>query len=1278
MASHSSSSSSIDRDFRLDSDSSSLSVISNRSHYAQVFTAPCREAEGNGLCLLCPHIMHERSQIHPTTTDISESRIREQISCQSSWVVYRILCFCGMEYVGQTYRKLNRRFSGHRQGISGDGESANHFVHTHIAQCCAKNSDPEKSWTVQVLHLSHIPIIPAGLDAKEKIKHPNWIAAQKCLDRAEVTWQAARKCVYPHGLVDRFCGKDWVRQYDRFRDSLSDPKQSKFPIQEAPIAFFAMENFWTTAPTDNSIDWPNFISCDDELRGFPALNRLIFAPISRVRQRKRGCRKKEGSNPKDWTTLLTGGLSWKELADVVKTIPTPGLKVVCLKMYSDLMNFTDDTLLADFIYEHCKVELLCRLHERAKRATTTLEHLPPIPNQDEDPRLKISREKLAVKASFKPSNLCLGEKITKQKVSRDIWLVISWRAEVFKKINFPAALRLAQFPKPEGKTIRLSFQYRPTVHNLIINHKTLVRDIIFSDDFWKDCNALDICGCRFHDEILQSELQDSDLRDDHVFTPRLEVIKNLGLRKLLGKGPKFRFEDPSMVTIQQVIDGVKEDLSFFCDQNDNFEDTVEGKQGTISASDIFLQCVRNELEKLPHNQYGLFENYGSPNSREANENSMVAMASLQRAFALSLIDKAAQNYSFICRRLYLTRLFKEFGLSQEEGSLVFSTVYCKTRELCLLAFQHTNVWPRRHKLGIPYWLAKYHKGFIGIHARFITAAINSCLEDVDLVLMRILEKLLESRRMQDLYSPVTRRNFFWIIKNSADVLKVLKKRPQIKVDHVISKDFTGLFPNLPIGQMKCNLRDLVHSEFQKMDRIKIRVPAGRKKAFWVYEKRRHGKPPPTKQVDTAIPVQDIIDPMPQPTDVIPPESFAPDPGPTLVQNILDSWSSDDGLGPTPLNNFSIFSNKRVTAPPKAPAPMAPNARPQRKGPPKPPKQEYVWNLDAPVVREDELELRPGCNLFCPADIPPAVENPIEPPSAVEDPIEPPPVGVNRVAAFVIHDEDDDLLADSQVAPVVPPEDPVAPMDPAMDPPEDPVAPVGPALDPELPDSADSPDTDEPPKPKTDFTADEVISMIEFFLDSSFFIVGNAVLHCTLGIFMGPHSSPSFANSTLHVDEQRFLEALPKPQRRCMKLIWRFIDDLLIINNKDFPPKKFYHPSLSLEDAGKSFLELDLVHNQTLQKLDWDLYDKTRKFGFVVRKYPHPSSCIRQQTIKNVIWGEVQRLRRVCNSRTKFDNNLRIMRNTYKLRDLQPRRFDIHVNTFLDKLRARGEKLIFTH
>ena len=125
------------------------------------------------------------------------------------------------------------------------------------------------------------------------------------------------------------------------------------------------------------------------------------------------------------------------------------------------------------------------------------------------------------------------------------------------------------------------------------------------------------------------------------------------------------------------------------------------------------------------------------------------------------------------------------------------------------------------------------------------------------------------------------------------------------------------------------------------------------------------------------------------------------------------------------------------------------------------------------------------------------------------------------------------------------------------------------------------------KGKTCYSEEQVISMLEFFIDNKFVSFEGTLLQQVFGIPMGTNCAPLLADLFLYSYESEFLQKLVKDKKiheaRAFNFTYRYIDDVLSINNfrfAEFLPL-IYPPELEVKEttdtaSSASFLDLYLT------------------------------------------------------------------------------------------------------
>ena len=108
-----------------------------------------------------------------------------------------------------------------------------------------------------------------------------------------------------------------------------------------------------------------------------------------------------------------------------------------------------------------------------------------------------------------------------------------------------------------------------------------------------------------------------------------------------------------------------------------------------------------------------------------------------------------------------------------------------------------------------------------------------------------------------------------------------------------------------------------------------------------------------------------------------------------------------------------------------------------------------------------------------------------------------------------------------------------------------------------------------------YTADNICKMIEFLIDNIFVQFGGRLFCQAIGIPMGTNCVPLLADLFLYSYENEFLDNMIRSGHRRLarsfNLCYRYIDDLIVFNNKKFLDyfKEIYPSQLTVEKANKS-------------------------------------------------------------------------------------------------------------
>ena len=105
--------------------------------------------------------------------------------------------------------------------------------------------------------------------------------------------------------------------------------------------------------------------------------------------------------------------------------------------------------------------------------------------------------------------------------------------------------------------------------------------------------------------------------------------------------------------------------------------------------------------------------------------------------------------------------------------------------------------------------------------------------------------------------------------------------------------------------------------------------------------------------------------------------------------------------------------------------------------------------------------------------------------------------------------------------------------------------------------------------------EDIIKMLEFLVDNIFVVFAGKVFQQTVGISMGTNCAPLLADVFLYSYEADFIQSLLSAGKKHLaprfNLIYRYIDDVLSINNQEFEHylDQMYPAELEIKDTTES-------------------------------------------------------------------------------------------------------------
>jgi len=326
------------------------------------------------------------------------------------------------------------------------------------------------------------------------------------------------------------------------------------------------------------------------------------------------------------------------------------------------------------------------------------------------------------------------------------------------------------------------FSYTAPIIGRLCNYKKVITDHRYGDLAHMTCECIRI---------------DSKFRnlDGHVITGDYGFIQNKELAKVFSRGPKYRlrraFDINECVValrsgLNNYVDKVKERLSKPTSQFRFWIDQI-CKQWEIDA--------RKTLAR---------RNHPVDKNEKLSISAQADLAKLHLNYVVTPTDKAAQNLSIVCKKLYLTKLYEELSFNS-------STYKCdsKTYELCnKTPNELINITTNRsmvlgvdvpadmRSLPIIYLIPKFHKS--PIKFRTIIASKKCTTKTASKFVGACLSKVMTARKNYcKSIETMTGVNTYWIIDNNQPILDSISKLNRRSLAKTIdTSDFTTLYTNL--------------------------------------------------------------------------------------------------------------------------------------------------------------------------------------------------------------------------------------------------------------------------------------------------------------------------------------------------------------------------------------------------------------------------------------------------------------------------------------------------
>ena len=193
------------------------------------------------------------------------------------------------------------------------------------------------------------------------------------------------------------------------------------------------------------------------------------------------------------------------------------------------------------------------------------------------------------------------------------------------------------------------------------------------------------------------------------------------------------------------------------------------------------------------------------------------LSRLHENFVIVPADKASNNYTFVCKKYYVSILIEELGLNSLPGNPTYNLTDFSASEVLdnhksvLTSF---GIDPNEDELDLPYiyWIPKMHKN--PYKHRFIAGSARCSTKPLSILLTKLLTHIKQGlqKYCETAYSR-SGVNQMWILKNSKELLEHLKSPNFNNITSIKSFDFSTLYTTIPHDKLKSRLASIIRNSF---------------------------------------------------------------------------------------------------------------------------------------------------------------------------------------------------------------------------------------------------------------------------------------------------------------------------------------------------------------------------------------------------------------------------------------------------------------------------------
>ena len=375
---------------------------------------------------------------------------------------------------------------------------------------------------------------------------------------------------------------------------------------------------------------------------------------------------------------------------------------------------------------------------------------------------------------------------------------------------FPASLKEEDHPM-------VVYSLKDTIRSNIFNYNKFVSSLDF-DSILADINSVP-CFCHnFNTRFI-------DQHHKHVLTGDLTIVENSSLIKLMSKGPKYRIPNP--ISLEQAEMCIYSSLTEFIAKistskniNLNASDFTPWKEEVMRVTNSKIDSLKNKVHVSQ--VFDILEDGSSAKKR---------LDDLHSKFVFCPTDKAGNNVSIICKRLYAKIILDELGLNSENSTYV--RIIDRNEEEIVQShfdFQYKfglDLPVEMQRLPPMHWIPKNHKN--PTSSRFIIGSKMSSLKPLGKTITSIFKVIFKMKKAYfKKLGYLSGLKRFWPIDSHDEVVSVLDIiSSKDKATSISTFDFSTLYTKIPHDKLVDVLHLTAKSVFNDTNRKNMAVSAGR-------------------------------------------------------------------------------------------------------------------------------------------------------------------------------------------------------------------------------------------------------------------------------------------------------------------------------------------------------------------------------------------------------------------------------------------------------------------